>query len=95
MSQIEQQLKRIQNKLQELLKQHTLLLKENQQLKKDLSESNSQQQQQRQNIEELKQRVNVLQLSNGEMNSADKKEFEKRINGMIKEIERCITILGE
>jgi hypothetical protein len=29
------------------------------------------------------------------MSEADKKEFEKRINGYIKEIDRCIALLGE
>ncbi len=43
----------------------------------------------------LKQQVSVLKLSAGEMSEADKKEFEKRINGYLKEIDRCIAMLGE
>ena len=29
------------------------------------------------------------------MSEADKKDFEKRINGYVKEINRCIAILSE
>jgi hypothetical protein len=43
----------------------------------------------------LKQQLAVLQLAAGDMNETDKKLFEKRINGYIKEIDRCISMLGE
>jgi len=43
----------------------------------------------------LKQQVNVLRLTAGEMNDADKKELEKKLNTYLKEIDRCIALLGE
>ncbi len=95
MSNTEQHLKRIQDKLQLLLKEHTAALKENRQLKEDLSEAAEKLTTQQKNVEELKQQVSILKVSAGEMNEADKKEFEKRINGYLKEIDRCITMLGE
>lgn len=94
MSHIEQQLKRIQNKLQELLKQHTALLKENQQLKKEIAEANKQYKLQLQHIEELKQQVSILKLASDEMSATDKKDFEKRISFYIKEIDKCIALLS-
>ena len=45
--------------------------------------------------DELKQQVNILKVSTGTMNESDKKEFEKRINSYLKEIDRCIALLGE
>ncbi|SRR6266496_6674195 len=89
----EQHLKRIQDKLQQLLKQHSLLQKENNLLKEELQETKEQTSLQQQNISNLKQQVEVLKLNAGEMGEADKKEFEKRINGYIKEIDKCITLL--
>ena len=95
MSTTEQHLKRIQDKLQQLLKQYTALQKENSRLKEELNKSKQQTGQHHKNIDELKQQVNVLKLNTGEMGEVDKKEFEKRINGYLKEIDRCIALLGE
>lgn len=89
-----QHLKRIQDKLQQLLKQHAVMLKENNKLKEELQATRENSLLQQKNMEDLKQQVSVLKLSAGEMSEADKKEFEKRINGYIKEIDRCIAQIG-
>jgi hypothetical protein len=90
----EEQLKRIQDKLQLLLKNHALIQKENQKLKEELAEAKEQVIYQKKNMEELKQQVTVLKLGSGEMNESDKKEFEKRINTYLREIDRCIALIG-
>lgn len=90
----ETQLKRIQDKLQILLKQHDTLQKENKWLRKELSDNKLQSTQQQKNIDQLKQQVEILKLNAGEMNEEDKKQFEKRINGYLKEIDRCIALLS-
>jgi hypothetical protein len=95
MSQTEQHLKRIQDKLQQLLKQYTLLQKENGLLKDELEKNKEQSLQHQQSVIHLKQQVDVLKLNAGEMKEGDKKEFEKRINSYIREIDRCIALLGE
>jgi hypothetical protein len=51
--------------------------------------------QQSQTIELLQQKVQVLQAAKGEMNEEEKKSFEKRLTQYIREIDRCITMLGE
>ena len=89
----EQHLKRIQDKLQQLLKQHSFLQKENNRLKEELETTKEQTLIQQQNISNLKQQVEVLKLNAGEMGEVDKKEFEKRINSYIKEIDKCIAML--
>ena len=43
----------------------------------------------------LKQQIAVLKYSNGDMSEADKKEFEKKINLYVKEIDRCIVMLSQ
>ena len=95
MSTTEQHLKRIQDKLQQLLKQHAVLQKENSKLKEELDAAKQKTVQHQKSTDELKQQVSILKVSAGDMSEADKKEFEKRINGYLKEIDRCITMLGQ
>ena len=91
----EDQIKRIYDKLQLLLKQHASLQKENQLLKEELDSAQKQVGQYQETAETLKQQVSILQLGNGNMNETDKKEFEKKLNTYIKEIDRCIAMLSE
>ncbi|TMI70816.1 MAG: hypothetical protein E6H09_15405 [Bacteroidetes bacterium] len=95
MNETEVQLKRIQAKLQQLLKQHAVLQKENNWLKDELDAAKKEVFQQQENMNTLKQQVDVLKYSNGEMGEADRKEFEKRINFYVKEIDRCIVMLSQ
>lgn len=95
MSTTEQHLKRIQEKLQQLLKQHAAERKENSKLRKELEAALQKIEGQQKTADELKQQVSILKVSAGEMSEADKKGFEKRINGYLKEIDRCIAMLGE
>jgi len=78
MSTTEQHLKRIQDKLQQLLKQFAAVQKENSRLKTELDSAQQKLVAQQKNADELKQQVSILKVSAGDMNDADKKEFEKR-----------------
>lgn len=93
MNTTEQHLKSIQDKLQQLLKNYTAMQKENAKLKEELTDAQQKTTAQQRITDELKQQVSILKLSSGEMNEAEKKEFEKRINGYLKEIDRCIALL--
>ena len=93
MSEHESQLKRIQEKVQLLLKEQANFQKENERLEKELKKHKEQSAQHLHLIDTLRQQVAVLKLNTGEMNEPDKKEIEKRINLYIREIDRCITLL--
>ena len=95
MSDLEVQLKRIQDKLQQVLKDYSALQKENLRLKDDLDKNRTQAFANQQTIEDLKQQVDVLKITSGDWDQSDKKDFEKRINSYIKEIDRCIALLSE
>ena len=95
MSDLENQLKRIQDKLQQVLKDYAALQKENLRLKEELDKNRTQSFANQENIEDLKQQVEVLKITSGDWEEGDKKEFEKRINSYIKEIDRCIALLSE
>ena len=95
MSDLEKQLKRIQDKLQQVLKDYSALQKENLRLKEELDKNRTQSFANQQTIEDLKQQVDVLKITSGDWDQNDKKEFEKRINSYLKEIDRCIALLSE
>lgn len=95
MPEIEIHIKNIQEKLQRLLKQYHEVQKENNQLKNELAKLSKQSQQHLQTIETFRQQVDVLKISSGNWDENDKKEFEKRINTYIKELDKCIVLLGE
>lgn len=92
---MEQQLKRIQEKLQLLLKNQQLLQKQNEQLKKENLELKERLDQYNNEQETLEQRVAALKLATGSLNEKEKKDLEKKMNGYIKEIDRCISMLAD
>jgi Ni,Fe-hydrogenase I large subunit len=94
MSETANQIKRIQEKLQALIKSQQLLRKENVKLQQELSNAQKKVTEQQHNLDELRQQVSILKAASGQMNDHDKKEFEKRINSYIKEIDRCISLLS-
>jgi chromosome segregation ATPase len=94
MTELENQIKRIQEKLQRLLKQQQVLSRENEELKEQLSVYKNESVDNRNTIDELKQQVSILKVNAAEMTDIDKREFEKRLNYYIKEIDRCIAMLS-
>jgi chromosome segregation ATPase len=77
MSEVDVHIKRIQEKLQQLIKQHHELQKENSQLKKELERSAKQSSNHQQTIETLRQQVEVLKISSGNWDEQDKKSLKK------------------
>lgn len=90
----EQRLRQIQDKVQQLVKQHSFLQKENQTLKEELDLARKEISAAKEGSDTLKQQIEILRYNTGEMDEGDKKQFEKRINGYLKEIDRCITMLS-
>jgi chromosome segregation ATPase len=89
------QLINIQKKLQQLLQQHQFVLKEHEKLKNKLSQLEAEKQNQLQQVAQLNNEINLLKVSLGTADSSAKKEFDKRINKYVKEIDRCLALLGE
>jgi len=95
MAEMEDHIKRVNNKLQQLLKQYQLLQKENEKLKGTLKDLQLTREQEVEQISRLQQQVSILKTSIGQMTEPDKKAFEKQINQYIKEIDKCIGLLSE
>lgn len=94
MPKLEPQIKVIQQKVQQLVKQFAGLKKENAKLnieKEALQQKISNYQA---SIEQLQQQVEVLKISSGNWDDKDKRDFEKRLAGYIKEVDKCINLLS-
>jgi len=92
---VDQQFNRLNEKLQQLLKQHNRLLKDNERLKEELQQCKNEEKQSQQKLQEVEQQIMILKTGSGELNAKDKKDFEKKINQYIKEIDKCISFLSQ
>lgn len=95
MSDLEQNIKRINDKLQQLLKSYQLLQKDNKRQSDIIATLQEVKEKDREQIATLQEKITILKAAAGEMNEADKKEFEKNISQYIREIDKCIGILSE
>jgi DNA repair exonuclease SbcCD ATPase subunit len=91
---VDNQFNTLIEKLQLLLKNINGLKKENAKLKSELETTKSREMAARQKIEELQQQASILKMAAGDMNEKDKREFERKINQYIKDIDKCIVFLS-
>lgn len=91
---LDSQIKRIQEKLQVLLKQQLVLQKENQRLKKELEKNITGNSEKQELLQVLQQQVDTLKLGSGKLDESEKQSLSKRIDGYLKEIDKCLAILN-
>lgn len=92
---VDHQFNTINDKLQLLLKQYNRLQKENERLKEELAEARKVEMHSREQLDNFRQQVSILKVTSGEMNDRDKKDFEKKINQYVREIDKCISFLSQ
>ncbi len=68
---------------------------ESDRLRRTLTETEEKLRQAQEQTNLLRMQLDVLKMNAGELNTADKKEIEKKLNGYLKEIDRCIALLSE
>lgn len=95
MSELEKNIKRVNDKLQHLLKNHQLLQKDNKRQNELIKELQAAKEKDTQQINILHEKIGILKAAAGKMNEKDKKAFEKNINQYIKEVDKCIGMLSE
>lgn len=95
MAAAENHIKRVQEKLQQLLKQYLLLQKENEKLQAAVKKLQGEKENQLHLAEQLELQVGILKTVSGRMNETDKKAFEKNINHYLKDLDKCIALLSE
>lgn len=92
---LEASLKRILEKVQQLLRRTKAMQQENDRLHNTVKESEEKLRLAQEQIQLMRTQLDVLKMNAGELTGADKKEIEKKINLYLKEIDRCIALLGE
>lgn len=95
MQDLEIHIQRVNRKLQELLKKHSALQKDNDLCKKQLQQLEEKNALQLLKIETLEQQQHILRSAAGNMNEPDKKAFEQLLNKYIRSIDQCINYLNE
>jgi len=95
MAEMDDHIKRVNSKLQQLLKQYQSLQKENEKLTESVKSLRLAKENETAETARLQQQVGILKSSIGQMAEPEKKVFEKQINQYIKEIDKCIHLLSE
>ena len=95
MGELEQHIRRVNDKLQQVLKDYQQLQKDNLRQSALIEELKKAKETSAQQVETLRQQVGILKAAAGNMNEADKKEFEKTINRYLRDIDKCIGFLSE
>ena len=92
---LQEQLKRVTEKLQQVVHRYHLLHKEHEQLSREVITLRDKEKARLIRIDELEMKMTALQTVTGQLNETEKKDVEKRINRYIREIDRCIALLSE
>ena len=92
---LEENIKRINVKLHQLLKSYRLLQKDNERQSILIGTLQHEKQKDAEQLSVLKEQVGILKASAGQMNEVDKKAFEKNISQYIREIDKCINLLSD
>lgn len=95
MKDLEQHIKRITDKVLRLSREQEQLRKENERLKQELFNIVAREKEKDAYVELLTLRIDVLKAAKGEMDSAERKAFEKKISQYLREIDKCIQSLDE
>jgi len=85
----------VQAKVSKLIRQYKALEKENLRLKTELEKRTETEDQIKNRNRLLEHQLNLIKATTGPGDATAKKELEKQLNFYIKEIDRCIAILGQ
>lgn len=95
MQAIDDHIKRIQDKLQQLLKQYQHLKKDNERQSKLIAELQETRKEDARQITTLQEQLNIVKAAAGQLSESDKAAYEKSISRYIREIDKCIGLLSE
>lgn len=94
MSSGQEQITRIEEKLVRLLAQHQQLFRENQKLRTEHAHLLETQKFLKAKVDELELQLALMQSSETAEAKSSRAALEKKINAYVKEIDKCIAILG-
>ena len=92
---MQEKIKHIKQKLQLLIKQYQQLQKDNLQLKNQTEKQSNLLKEQKREIELLQQKNDIKLIRNSQLSKEEKTALEKRIDGYLKEINTCLSLLNK
>ena len=95
MSNEEQSLQRVNDKLQQVAQRYQSLQKENLQLTRELRVLKEREEAREKKVIELELKMAAIKTATGRLDDSEKKEIDKRLNHYIREIDRCIALLSD
>jgi CHASE3 domain sensor protein len=95
LSQLETHINRINNKLQEVLKNYDALKKQHVQQVETIQVLTAEKKAHQQKIRLLEEQQYLLKSMAGKLDEKEKKSFEQALGKYIREIDKCIAMLSE
>ena len=92
---MQEKIKHIKEKLQLLVKQYQQLQRDNLQLQVSVEKSNQTIKEQQEQIRQLQHKVDTAKISSSQLSKEEKVALEKRIDGYLKEINTCLSLLNK
>ena len=92
---MQDKIKNIKEKLQLLIKQYQQLKKENLQLQIALENAHAINNEQEEQIRQLQHKIDTAQIGSSQLSKEEKATLEKRIDGYIREINTCLSLLNK
>ena len=94
MKTLEEYIRSINQRLQQLHKKYSALQMENAILNAELEKNREFEKNSIEKINSLEMQASILKASAGKMNEKEKQNFDRRINQYIKDLDKCIGMLN-
>jgi hypothetical protein len=92
---MQEKIKHIKDKVQLLVKQYQQLQKENLQLQLALEKANFNNKEHQEQIKQLQHKIDTAKISSSQLSKEEKATLEKRIDGYLKEINTCLSLINK
>jgi peptidoglycan hydrolase CwlO-like protein len=93
MTDINNHINQLHEKLQLLIKEYKQLQKDNKKLQKDITVLENEQTAKNLLLQQLEQKVTAVQITGGQWEDSQKQVLQKKIDAYLKEIDKCLALL--
>jgi peptidoglycan hydrolase CwlO-like protein len=93
MTDINNHINQLHEKLQLLIKEYKQLQKDNKKLQKDITVLENEQTAKNLLLQQLEQKVTAVQITGGQWEDSQKQALQKKIDAYLKEIDKCLALL--
>jgi predicted nuclease with TOPRIM domain len=91
---LDSQIRTLQEKIQLLVKQQAAVVRDNQRLTKELEQAKQKLALADAENLRLQQQMDILKLGSGALSETEKTALSKRIDGYLREIDKCLALLN-